>query len=143
LFETALDAADAADFLPRAVDFANERLWGTLNATLVVPRRTDDQAVEMAIGDLRYGVVAVNASPAMVFAFGAPPWGAYPGSDSRDIQSGNGFVHNTPMLEGIEKVVMRHPLTTFPKPAYFRSHRTAESASWLRAPGVVATAMRC
>lgn len=154
LFETALDAADTADFLMRAVDFANERLWGTLNATLVVPRRTDSQAVEWAIGDLRYGVVAVNAAPAMVFAFGAPPWGAYPGSDPRDIQSGNGFVHNTPMLEGIEKVVMRHPLTTFPKPAYFPSHRTAallmpkltaldESASWLRAPGVVATAMRC
>jgi aldehyde dehydrogenase (NAD(P)+) len=154
LFETALDAADTADFLTRAVDFANERLWGTLNATLVVPRRTDGQAVEWAIGDLRYGVVAVNAAPAMVFALGAPPWGAYPGSDSRDIQSGNGFVHNAPMLEGIEKVVMRHPLTTFPKPAYFPSHRTAaqlmpkltaldESASWLKAPGVVATALRC
>jgi hypothetical protein len=49
---------------------------------------------------------------------------------------------------------MRHPLTTFPKPAYFPSHRTAaqlmpkltaldESASWLKAPGVVATALRC
>jgi hypothetical protein len=63
-------------------------------------------------------------------------------------------VHNTAMLEGIEKVVMRHPLTTFPKPAYFPSHRSVarlmprltaldEHASWLKLPGVVATAMRC
>lgn len=159
LFETALDGADAADFLSRAVNFANERLWGTLNATLVVPNWASDncdpgQAVEKAIADLRYGAVAVNAYPAMIFAFGSPPWGAYPGSDTRDIQSGAGFVHNTSMLEGIEKVVMRHPLTTFPKPAYFPSHRTAarlmpklaaldENASWLKAPGVIATAMRC
>ncbi|MFZ1079531.1 MAG: hypothetical protein WAN31_07615, partial [Methylovirgula sp.] len=82
------------------------------------------------------------------------PWGAHPGSTPVDIQSGTGFVHNARMLEGIEKVVMRHPLTTFPKPFYFPSHRTAtrlmpklvaveENAGWLGVPGVVMTAMRC
>jgi aldehyde dehydrogenase (NAD(P)+) len=159
LFETALASTDPADFLGRAVRFANETLWGTLNATIITPSRsardTDSGAVlEDAIRDLRYGTVAVNAYPAMSFAFGTPPWGAYPGADPRDIQSGIGFVHNTAMLEGIEKVVMRHPLTTFPKPAYFPSHRSVgrlmprltaldEHASWLKVPGVVATAMRC
>jgi aldehyde dehydrogenase (NAD(P)+) len=43
--------------------------------------------------------------------------GAHPSSTPRDIQSGEGFVHNTPMLEGIEKVVLRHPITTTPRPA--------------------------
>jgi hypothetical protein len=159
LFETALTSADPADFLDRAVRFANETLWGTLNATIITPSRSARDAdsgtvLEDAIRDLRYGTVAVNAYPAMSFAFGTPPWGAYPGADARDIQSGTGFVHNTAMLEGIEKVVMRHPLTTFPKPAYFPSHRSVarlmprltaldEHASWLKVPSVVATAMRC
>jgi acyl-CoA reductase-like NAD-dependent aldehyde dehydrogenase len=159
LFETALASTDPADFLGRAVRFANEMLWGTLNATIIThPKFARDAGfsavLENAIRDLRYGTVAVNAYPAMSFAFGAPPWGAYPGAKARDIQSGTGFVHNTAMLEGIEKVVMRHPLTTFPKPAYFPSHRSAahlmprltaldERASWLKVPGVVATAMRC
>jgi aldehyde dehydrogenase (NAD(P)+) len=57
------------------------------------------------------------------------------------------------MLEGIEKVVARFPLTTFPKPAYFPSHRTTHvvtrrlvelerEASWAKLPGVVFAAMR-
>lgn len=159
LYETALDGADAAEFLYKAVDFANTRLWGTLNATLIVHPKTQkdpvlSEAVESAIAWLRYGTVALNAYPAMSFAYGTAPWGAYPGSTRGDIQSGCGFVHNARMLEGIEKAVMRHPLTTFPKPVYFPSHRTAsrlvprltaleEVASWWKVPGVVMTAMRC
>lgn len=83
----------------------------------------------------------------------ADPMGAYPGSTPADIQSGAGWVHNTPMLEGIEKTVMRHPLTLMPKPATYPSHRTAhtllrrltyleETAGWGKVPGVVAAAMR-
>ena len=154
-----MPAPTRSDFLNRAVRFANETLWGTLNATIITrsrPARDADVSavLEDAIRDLRYGTVAINAYPAMSFAFGTPPWGAYPGAEARDIQSGTGFVHNTAMLEGIEKVVMRHPLTTFPKPAYFPSRRSAahlmprltaldEHASWLKVPSVVATAMRC
>ena len=79
--------------------------------------------------------------------------GSYPGSVPEDIQSGTGWVHNTTMLEGIEKAVLRHPLTIMPKPATFPSHRTAhtllrrltsldERARWAKVPGVVAAAMR-
>lgn len=159
LFETPLAASDTKEFILNAVDFCNARLWGTLNATLIVHPKTQkdpalSDAIENAITWLRYGTVAINAYPAMSFAFGTPPWGAYPGSTPSDIQSGAGFVHNARMLEGIEKVVMRHPLTTFPKPFYFPSHRTAtrlmskmvaleENAGWLDVPGVVTTAMRC
>jgi hypothetical protein len=62
-------------------------------------------------------------------------------------------VHNTPMLEGIEKAVLRHPITAMPKPAYSITHRTAhrlmprmtaleERASWVKVPAVIAAAMR-
>ena len=158
LYETALDGADTAEFLYKAVDFANSRLWGTLNATLVVhPKVQKDKvlgpAVESAISWLDYGTVGVNAYPAMSFAYGTPPWGAYPGSKPTDIQSGRGFVHNARMLEGAEKAVMRNPLTMFPKPPYFPSHRTAGTVcerltaleanpSWWKMPGIVMAAMR-
>lgn len=158
LSETPVGCDDPVAFLEQAVDFANERLWGTLSADIVVhPRTLRDPAiaaaVERAIGRLRYGAVTVNSWSGFVFVYGTPPWGAYPGSTRADIQSGTGWVHNTPMLEGVEKAVLRHPLTIVPKPATFPSHRTAhtllrrltrleENGRWAGVPGVVAAAMR-
>ena len=156
--EAAVGTADPAEYLERAVTFANNRLWGTLSATIVVhPATLKDptlaDAVERALTQLRYGAVAVNTWGGLTFAFGSPPWGAHPGATPEDIQSGVGFVHNTPMLEHIEKVVLRHPVTARPKPAFFPTHRTAHTlgrrltaldarASWTGVPGVVAAAMR-
>ena len=129
----------------------NNRLWGTLSADIVVhPKSLKDprvaEALERAIGRLRNGAVTVNSWSGFVLSFASPPWGAYPGSTPADIQSGNSWVHNTPMLEGIEKTVLRHPLTIKPRPAVFLSHRTAhmvmerittleERASWSKVPG--------
>lgn len=156
--EARVGSADPVAFLEQAVEFCNNRLWGTLNATLIVhPKTLKDPAVkaafEHAIDKLRYGTVAVNTFPGISFVFASPPWGAYPGATLDDIQSGAGFVHNTPMLEGIEKAVIRAPLTVFPKPGWFSSHKTAQTvtrrivameknASWARVPGIVWAAMR-
>jgi acyl-CoA reductase-like NAD-dependent aldehyde dehydrogenase len=153
LSETSVGSADPLEFLAEAVDFVNRKVWGTLAAHLVVhPRTLRDPrlgaAVEQAIRRLRYGTVAVDVWAGYGFAFGTTPWGAYPGSTPADVQSGRGFVHNTLMLEQIEKVVVRHPARTFPKPPYFPSHRTAhrlgprmvelEAKGWASLPGVVA-----
>src|SRR3984885_9730562 len=156
--EVRIGSADPLEYLERALEFCNNQLWGTLNANLIVhPQSLKDprinEAVEQAIIKLRYGVIAVNAFIGMPVAFAAPTWGAYPRSSPQDIQSGSGFVHNTSMLEGVEKTVMRAPLTTFPKPAYFASHRTThkmmrkivameKSASWAKVPVIVFDAMR-
>lgn len=158
LSETEVGSDDPLEFLERAVEFANNRLWGTLTADLVIhPSSMKDpriaEAVERAIARLRYGVVSVNSWSGHTFVFCTPPWGAFPGATPADIQSGTGWVHNTPMLEGIEKAVLRHPITAVPKPTTFPSHRTAhvvlrrltrmeERASWTRVPGVIAAAMR-
>src|SRR5213593_910738 len=158
LFETQVGSPDPTEFLAAAVDFANERLWGTLVAQVIVHPKTQrdpllGEATERAIANLRYGVVCVNAWSGFLFSFATPPWGAYPGSTLTDIQSGRGTVHNTAMLEGIEKAVLRYPITMKPKPVTFPTHRTAhvlmrkltrleERASWTRVPGVVATALR-
>lgn len=158
LSEVQLGSSDPLRFLEEAVDFVNQRLWGTLCATLIVhPKLMRDPrtaaAVERAIARLRYGTVAVNTFPGLSFVFASAPWGAYPGAAPDDIQSGSGFVHNTAMLEGIEKAVIRAPLTVFPKPAFLPGHKTAhmvtkrmvameESASWAKVPGIVWAAMR-
>ena len=149
---------DPAAFLDAAVDFVNNKLWGTLAATLIVPKSLERepaaaQAVERAISRLRYGTVGVNIPPAASFLLGTTPWGGYPGSPRTDIQSGSGWVHNARMLEGVEKVVLRAPLTRAPKPIYFSSHRRTHEAgrrlvaldmngSWAQVPGVVWAALR-
>lgn len=156
LSQTSLEATDPAAFLAEAVRFVNERVWGTLSATVVVsPQTLRDPAVaralEQALLDLRYGTVSVNLWAAWGFAIGTP-WGGHPSSRPSDIQSGLGFVHNTAMLEGVEKTVLRHPLTTFPKPVTSASHRTRHrigpslsaleaDGNWLRIPGLIAPAL--
>ncbi len=128
--ETPIDATDAAAFLDRATAFANDRLWGTLNATVIVdPRTAKDPAVkpalERAIADLRYGTVSLNHWSAAGYGIGITPWGAYPGNPRTAIGSGVGFVHNPLMFERAEKTVIRGPFRAWPKPPWFTSHRGA------------------
>ncbi len=156
--ETALAAPTVPEFIARAVAFANDRLWGTLNATLLVhPRSLADpavaRAVEAAVADLRYGTVSINHWAATGYGLVVTPWGAYPGSTPADIQSGTGWVHNTLMLSHIQKCVVRAPFRVFPKPVWFATHRTAGALSprltrfeaapspW-KLPGIFAEALR-
>jgi hypothetical protein len=112
--ETALEGADPAEFIDRAVAFANETLWGSLNATIIVhPRSLRDRrvthAVENAIANLRYGTVLVNMSSFAGYYFLTTPWGAFPGHGIRDIQSGTGKTSNVLMFERPQKSVVRGP----------------------------------
>lgn len=122
--ETALPAANTAEFIDRAVAFCNERVWGTLNATLIVhPNSTKDAAtkaaVERAIADLRYGSVGLNYWGGTSFVLGSTTWGAFPGHALGDIQSGTGVVHNTLMFSRPQKSVLRAPFRTTPTPPWF------------------------
>jgi acyl-CoA reductase-like NAD-dependent aldehyde dehydrogenase len=158
LLETQVGSEDPAEFLDAAVTFANERLWGTLSAAVLAPRRTLADpalgaAVRRAVRRLRYGTVGVNAFTGYGFALGTTPWGGFPGQPLDDVKSGRGFVHNTRMLEGIEKTVIWHPESHPVKPPYFPSHRTLHRLGpplvalegrrdLLRLPGVLAAALR-
>jgi acyl-CoA reductase-like NAD-dependent aldehyde dehydrogenase len=155
--ETALPAADVAGFLDRAVRFCNERLWGTLNATILVhPRSLDDprvrDALERAIADLRYGAVSLNHWAAVSYALGTTTWGAYPGHAPSDIQSGTGVVHNALMFSRPEKTVARAPFRAWPTPPWFVTNRAAAALgpmlarfearpSLRKALGILATAV--
>ena len=128
--ELPLPSADVPDYLERAVAFANDSLWGSLNATVIVDRKSErdaviGQAVHRAIAELRYGTVSINHWSALGFGLGVTPWGAFPGHPRNDIGSGNDVVHNTLMFSRAEKSVVRAPFRAFPKPIWFGSHHTA------------------
>lgn len=155
--ETTLEAREPAAFLAEATRFMNDRVWGTLNATIVVHPRHEQSAevgatLEQSIRDLRYGTVAINHWPALAYGFVSAAWGGHPSSTLEDIQSGLGWVHNTYLLEGIEKTVVRGPLTVFPKPPWFIDHKKTHvvgrrmfdlerAPNWLKVPGVALAAI--
>ncbi|HEX2029103.1 MAG TPA: aldehyde dehydrogenase family protein [Nitriliruptorales bacterium] len=131
LGEVALDAPrDVATFIDQAVEFCNDRLWGTLAATVIVhPRSQKDPpvagALDRALERLRYGTVAVNHWTGLAYAVMTTSWGAYTGHDLHDIQSGRGVVHNTYLYEAPEKSVVRGPFRTVVEPPWFVTHRRA------------------
>lgn len=109
--ETSLEAGNVIEYLGKAVEFANERLWGTLVASIVVhPKSMKDPAVaaavDRAITDLRYGSVVINNWGALAHYMTITPWGAYPGSEIDDAQSGTGFVNNPLMFDRVQKSVI-------------------------------------
>jgi acyl-CoA reductase-like NAD-dependent aldehyde dehydrogenase len=133
--ETSLDGNSAEDFLDTVPDFCNDQLWGTLGATIVVHpqfRRAAGNEARLwrAVERLRYGTVAINHWSALGYAIMSAPWGGYPGGTLADPASGIGWVHNTFMLDGVEKAVLEGPLTVWPKPFWFPSNRTADKLAW-------------
>ena len=57
-------AADAGAFLEQAVPYCNDQVWGNLSCSVMIhpkTRRSFPEVCDRAIGDLRYGTVAVNA----------------------------------------------------------------------------------
>ena len=156
--EVPLPEEDPVAYLKHAVEFCNERLWGTLCATILVhPKSLREPrvaaAVDQAVADLRYGSVAVNVSHALSFAATATTWGAYPGHSLEDIQSGRGVVANTLMFSRPEKSVIHGKWRSSPKPPWFPSSRAAVPVSrrmtefeaapaWRKLPGIIAAAIR-
>ncbi|HSN03320.1 MAG TPA: aldehyde dehydrogenase family protein [Acidimicrobiales bacterium] len=156
--ETALAADSPAQFVERAVAFCNDVVWGSLSMTILADPRTladpvTGPAIERAVADLRYGSIGVNLWHAMSFAFSTTTWGAYPGHDITDIQSGTGFVGNAYLFAHPQKSVVRGPFVSRPAPPWFATNAHGGTVmrkllafeahpSWSRLPGLLAAAMR-
>jgi aldehyde dehydrogenase (NAD(P)+) len=135
---TRLPGDTPEQFLTNAVNFANDTLWGTLGANLIVHPRTRKalgSKLEDAIASLRYGAIAVNTWTGANFLGAECSWGAYPGHTLEDIQSGIGVVHNALLFEKPQKSVIHAPFYPYPrnllhgeihmspKPAWFITNR--------------------
>ncbi|MBV9270294.1 MAG: aldehyde dehydrogenase, partial [Candidatus Eremiobacteraeota bacterium] len=133
---------DLETFLTRAVALANDSMWGTLGANMIVHPKTMQRSasvIDAAIDALRYGTIGVNAWTGVGYCLADVPWGAYPGHLRTDIQSGTGVVHNALFFARSEKSVVYGPFRPFPrsvlsgersllpKPPWFVTHRNAAS----------------
>jgi hypothetical protein len=121
---------ETTTYLRDAVTYANERLWGTLGANLVVhpsTMRAYAGDVDAAIAGLRYGCVAVNAWTALGFLLAETTWGAYPGHTLNDIRSGVGVVHNSGLFDRAQKSVVSAPFRQAIKPPWFVTNRMMDA----------------
>jgi aldehyde dehydrogenase (NAD(P)+) len=124
--ETQHPGGSPEEFLRGAIEFANQKMTGTLCASLTIPRdfgSKHGQLLDNCIDELRYGTVCVNQWSGLSYALISPAWGAFPGATIDDPQSGIGSVHNTFLLDGFEKSVLSGPLIDLLKPAWFADHR--------------------
>jgi aldehyde dehydrogenase (NAD(P)+) len=135
-----LPCPDVASYLKKAVRFANERLYGTLGANIMIHPRTEKReraAFDQALADLRFGTIAINTWTGVAYFLPTCTWGAYPGHSRQDIQSGSGTVHNALMFGAAQKSVVRGPFAPAerawlkgqpnlaPKPVFFVTNSQA------------------
>lgn len=132
-------------FLEAAVAFCNQRCFGTLSCGLSVhpsARAAHGAAVQAAVADLRYGSVAVNASPGYMVGFATIPWGAWAAAGTaEDIGTGNVLSH-VGVFDHVEKGVLWAPWMMAPKPLIFPTYTNTEQVvrrllRYVEAPGPV------
>ena len=107
-------------FVDTAVDYANEKLVGTLGANVLIDpktRRKLGEGFEAAIERLHYGAIAINAWTAFAFLTPTCTWGAFPGATIENVTSGIGVVHNAFLLDDVERSIVRGPFRPFPRAA--------------------------
>lgn len=157
LSETQLGSADPVQFLQACVPFMNDTLWGTLAATIIIPPALENDKrvkaeLDRTILDLRYGGIGINHWAGLIYGLTTLPWGGHASASPEDIQSGLGWVHNTYMLEGIDKSVIRGDLKIWPTPPWFAGNtatttlgpkltRMEASPGWTKVPGIALRAL--
>jgi hypothetical protein len=108
IVEVPLDVPpDASEFLPKAVEFCNTRLHGTLGSCILIDedtRKAHQAVLDQAVTDLEYGAVAVNTMPPFIFL---SPWLTWGGNEvGKEFVSGVGNFGNAMNFENVEKSIM-------------------------------------
>ncbi len=113
-----IEGHSTAQYLRNAIDYCNDRLYGTLGANIIIDPATRRELAgdwNELIMELRYGCIAINAWSGVGFLSPQVPWGAFPGHTPEDVQSGIGFVHNTYMFDDVERTIIEAPFRPFPR----------------------------
>lgn len=111
-------SGNGQEFVDSAVEYANENLFGTLGANVLIDPDTQSalgDRFEDAIAELRYGTIAINAWTALGFLTPTLTWGGFPGATAAKVESGIGIVHNALLLDHVERSVVRGPFRPFPR----------------------------
>ncbi len=106
--EVPLDVpANAAEFLPKAVEFCNTRLLGTLGSMILIDedtKKAHHDVLEQAVTDMEYGGIAINTIPPFIFLSPYLTWGGH--EEGKTFVSGHGNFGNLLNYENIEKSII-------------------------------------
>ncbi|MFE2998096.1 aldehyde dehydrogenase family protein [Nocardia sp. NPDC059246] len=106
--EVALDVEARADvFTPAAVQFCNDRLLGTLAATILVDEDTKKahaSIIDDAVTQMNYGAIGVNTMPPVIWLSPYLTWGG--NEEGREFVSGRGNFGNLLGYENVEKSIV-------------------------------------
>jgi hypothetical protein len=112
--EVPLDVpANAAEFLPEAVEFCNTKLLGNLGCMILIDEDTKKahQAVlDKAVTDLEYGGIAINTIPPFIFLSPYLTWGG--NEEGKTFVSGLGNFGNLLNYENVEKSIIEASFTS-------------------------------
>ncbi|MCW2515824.1 MAG: hypothetical protein JWR11_4866 [Mycobacterium sp.] len=159
---------DGAEFASRAARLVNDDFVGTLGVNVIAHPETIKSmgaSFDRFVESLRYGTVAINAWTGVAYLTATATWGAFPGHELADVQSGIGVVHNALLIGDTERTVVRGPfrpsprslmngeMSIAPKPPWFVTNRTAATTgrllalftaapSWRKLPALFASALR-
>ena len=114
-----IDAPDAETYLREAIAWCNDNLYGTLGGNIIIHPATINsigrKKFDAILAEFRYGTIAINAWTGLAFLVTACPWGGFAGATLQNVQSGIGTVHNSFMLENVERTVIEAPFRPFPR----------------------------
>jgi acyl-CoA reductase-like NAD-dependent aldehyde dehydrogenase len=106
--EVPLDTpAEASTFLPKAVEFCNTKLLGTLGSCILIDedtKKSHQAALDQAITDMEYGGIAINTMPPFIFLSPYLTWGG--NEEGKTFVSGHGNFGNLLCYENIEKSII-------------------------------------
>lgn len=106
--EVALDVSATADeFLPKAVEFCNTKLLGTLGSCILIDEKTKkahQDVLDQSVSDMEYGGIAVNTMPPFIFLNPYLTWGG--NEEGKEFVSGIGNFGNAYCFENIEKSIL-------------------------------------
>jgi acyl-CoA reductase-like NAD-dependent aldehyde dehydrogenase len=112
--EVPLDVpANAAEFLPKAVEFCNTRLLGTLGSMILIDedtKKAHHDVLEQAVTDMEYGGIAINTIPPFIFLSPYLTWGG--NEEGKTFVSGHGNFGNLLCYENVEKSIIEANFTS-------------------------------
>jgi acyl-CoA reductase-like NAD-dependent aldehyde dehydrogenase len=119
-------AGDVPAFLRAAADTLNNQVWGTLSCSVFIhpaTERAHAAAFDTFLGELRYGSIGVNVPTILSYFTPAMSWGGFPGAQTAaDIGSGTGQIHNTRLMDAVQKSVLRAPWSPAVTPFWSPDH---------------------
>ena len=108
LDEVPLDVDAMADlFLPKAVEFCNTKLLGTLGSCILIDEDTKKahaSVLDQAITNMEYGGIAINTMPPFIFLSPYLTWGG--NEEGKTFVSGQGNFGNLLCYENVEKSII-------------------------------------